>query len=131
MFVLHPLRRLVVARNVAPGVHAVALTAEGRIVLVKLSYARGWRLPGGGIEAGETDEQAALRELREEIGMSGCDGVTRAGSFKGGPLFVARGVRYAPSWSLEVREVRDFPLEALPADTAAVARRMIAATGVQ
>lgn len=37
-------------------------------MLVTLSYARVWRLPGGGRGRDEDPEAAVLRELREEIG---------------------------------------------------------------
>jgi 8-oxo-dGTP pyrophosphatase MutT (NUDIX family) len=44
------------------GVHAIALTPERRIVLVKLRYAPGWRLPGGAREEYEDPCEAGLRE---------------------------------------------------------------------
>ena len=58
-----------VARPQAVGVHGIPLTPGGQIVLVKLSYAAGWRLPGGGKNSGEGEFAAVIRELREENGM--------------------------------------------------------------
>ena len=39
---------------------------EGRVYLIERSDGRGWALPGGFIDAGETPQQAAVRELQEE-----------------------------------------------------------------
>lgn len=122
-------------RPSSAGVHAVALTPENRIVLVTLSYARGWRLPGGGRKVGEGDEEAMLRELREEIGMTGHGQVEKVARFSHRPdfrndrsaLFVVRDLAYRPKWSLEIKAVREFPLDALPADAAPITRRLIAA----
>jgi mutator protein MutT len=44
------------------------------VILIKRAYrgrtAGQWGLPGGRLEAGETPEEAALRELHEEIGLA-------------------------------------------------------------
>ena len=55
-----PGRRYVVRR----AAYAVIWSAEGSIATVKTR--RGHFLPGGGIEAGETDEEGLIREVREE-----------------------------------------------------------------
>jgi ADP-ribose pyrophosphatase YjhB (NUDIX family) len=49
---------------------------EGRVLLIRCAVEREhgefvfWLTPGGEIEEGETPEQAAARELREELGLS-------------------------------------------------------------
>lgn len=100
-----------------------------------LSYARGWRLPGGGRKPDEDAEAAVLRELREEIGMTSCGAVRRVGRFSHHPdfrndrssLFVVEDVVYRPRWSLEIKAVREFDPDRLPPDTAQITRRLIAA----
>ncbi len=49
----------------------VAIWHQGRILLVKNSYVPYHSLPGGYVKATETARQAALRELKEEIGLVG------------------------------------------------------------
>lgn len=50
----------------------VAITRpDGSVLLVKNSLgSRKWTLPGGGVERGESDEVAACREVREELGIA-------------------------------------------------------------
>jgi len=54
------------------GVGAVVLDGE-RVLLIRRGHAplKGqWSLPGGGVEVGETLEQAVAREVLEETGMA-------------------------------------------------------------
>ena len=43
--------------------------SRGQILLVKKSYRKEWSIPGGLVKRGESWEQAAVRELFEEVGI--------------------------------------------------------------
>lgn len=116
------------------GAHAVALTRERKLVMVKLRYARGWRLPGGGRRSGEYAQAAVIRELREEIGMTAYGRIRFACELEESidykrdlaALLVVEDVRYHPRrWSWEVEEVGEFEIERLPKDTASLTLRWI------
>ena len=48
---------------------AVALVCDGRLLVLRHSYAPGLGLPAGGIKRGEDARDAAARELAEEVGI--------------------------------------------------------------
>jgi len=108
----HPVARLMhfywrFSRGLTLGVRAVVLDRAGRVFLIKHSYAAGWHLPGGGVEAGETVLQALRRELREEGNIE----------LNGTP--VLHGVFYHPIYSrrdhVVIYVVREFRQASLPA----------------
>ena len=62
-----------------PCVGAIIKDPAGRLLLIKRGHAPQagrWSLPGGRVEPGESDEQAVIREIREETGLRG-DGATQ------------------------------------------------------
>jgi 8-oxo-dGTP pyrophosphatase MutT (NUDIX family) len=65
---------VIVQRN---AVRAIVLTPESRVLLMRIRPPEGgdwfWITPGGGLEAGESEEQGLRRELREELALERFD----------------------------------------------------------
>jgi 8-oxo-dGTP diphosphatase len=54
-------------------VGAIVHDAQGRLLVIRRGHPPGeglWSLPGGRVEAGETDADAVVREIAEETGLS-------------------------------------------------------------
>ncbi|MFL6054156.1 MAG: (deoxy)nucleoside triphosphate pyrophosphohydrolase [Actinoallomurus sp.] len=60
-------------RPVPPLVVGAAIIDRGRILAAQRAdppeLAGGWEFPGGKVEAGETEQEALVRECREELGI--------------------------------------------------------------
>ncbi|MFE6053735.1 NUDIX hydrolase [Kitasatospora sp. NPDC056446] len=55
-----------------PGIAAAIVVREGRVLMVRRRVSEGqlsWQFPAGEIEAGESPEEAAVRETAEETGL--------------------------------------------------------------
>ncbi|HVU02322.1 MAG TPA: NUDIX hydrolase [Polyangiaceae bacterium] len=118
----HLLRRPVV------GVAAAARTRDGRWLLIRRGDTGQWALPGGTLEWGETLRDGITREVMEEAGAT----IESLGSVSGVYSRSDRDVRFhavtvvvravvseptrPPSNSVEIRDVRLFPDDALPSD---------------
>ena len=119
---------------VALGVLGAVAGEDGKLVLVRQSYTRGWVLPGGGVSRGEAPEVALLRELKEEIGL------TRAGDVeffalytrKSGwatnvvALYCVHDVKFAFKKSLEIRDLCLADPACPPEDTAPGTKKRLA-----
>lgn len=121
------------------GVRAVVADRDGRIALVRHTYAQHWSLPGGGVKKGESFAAALVRELKEEVAITGARiervlgvyhsrreakddhiviFVVRAGDDAAAQLRAADGMEIAAAgW---------FAPEALPEDVSPATRRRIA-----
>ncbi len=67
LMVMKPALRM--TRGMTLGSRVAVIDDRQRFLLVKPTYLKGWILPGGGVERGETCLAAALRELEEEAAV--------------------------------------------------------------
>jgi ADP-ribose pyrophosphatase YjhB (NUDIX family) len=125
-----------VVRSMTLGVRAVVLDAENRVFLVRHSYVSGWHLPGGGVDFGETMEQAMRRELKEEGDIDLTGEAVLHGIFLNShvsrrdhvAIYVVRQFRQdrLPAPNREISECGFFAVAALPEGTTRGTRLRIA-----
>jgi 8-oxo-dGTP pyrophosphatase MutT (NUDIX family) len=122
------------ARGMTLGVRGVVLDADGRVFLVRHGYTPGWHFPGGGVDPGESLNEALARELMEEgnlrvIGVPPLHGIFQNGAYKRDHIaaFVVREFEWPSplpaSW--EIAEAAFFPLNKLPEGTSEGTRRRL------
>lgn len=63
--------------RVRPAARVLVIDPDGRVLLFRFVFERGalagtkfWATPGGGLDEGESFEEAAVRELSEEVGLA-------------------------------------------------------------
>ena len=122
-------------RGLTLGVRGIVSDSDGRILLVRQTYAHGWILPGGGVEFGESLDQSLARELDEEAGIA-IDGAPELmgiydnrSAFPGDhvAMYVVRHWHRSRATvpNMEIAEIGFFRPDALPEATNPGSRRRI------
>lgn len=126
----------VLRRPMTLGVRGVVFDSAGNgVFLIRHTYAPGWQFPGGGVETGETAEEALVRELSEE-GNIEVTGPAELRSFHYNrqasrrdhvALYLVTAFRQtAPKRpDIEIAEAGFFPIDALPEETTPATRRRL------
>ena len=108
------------------GVRGVLMNNKNEILLVKHTYVAGWHLPGGGINKGESAQDALLREIMEETGFKIVGFPKIIGIFHSKTVSKRDHVVlfFSENFSLsnetaetfEIKEAKFFPFNSLPDD---------------
>jgi len=116
------------------GCNVIVRNARGEVLLVRHSYHSPglWMLPGGGIGKGESAEQAAIREVAEEVrcGLSdvrrfAVETVRTSGARNHIHLVTAETTDTPSADGREIVAAAFFPVASLPEPTAQAARQRI------
>lgn len=111
-----------VLRNPAPTVDTLIETPGGLVLIQRAHPPLGWAIPGGFIDLGETAEEAAIREAKEETGLDitlieqfavYSDPARDARRHTLSIVFIARA-EGVPRGGDDAASAHLFPLEALP-----------------
>lgn len=116
------------------GVRGVACDDDGRVLLVRHGYAKGWHLPGGGVERLEAAAQAMAREMEEEAGVHGSPLLVglyaNHANFPNDHIALYRIENWRPcppsASAREIAERRFFAVDALPEGVTPGTRRRLA-----
>lgn len=100
------------------GVIGIVFDNSGRVLLQKRRDVPIWSLPGGGIEKGESLEEATIREIEEETGIKS-KVIRQIGeyTFKSGQInyfFECKQIGGKPTTSNESSDVNFFSVKDLP-----------------
>ncbi len=107
-------------RPVRMGVR-VMMIKDSKVTLVRQTYMPGWFMPGGGLNRGETLEQAARREAHEETGAE-LGEIRLMGAYTSftdwksdhNLVFICEDFKITGKPDKEIAEIRSFPLNELP-----------------
>ena len=122
-------------RPMTLGVRVVVENDAREVLLVRHTYVPGWYFPGGGVEVGETAEEAAKKELLEETGYHSNGKFTLLGAYYNKNASIRDHVLLfkCEDWSKksqfipnrEIAEIGFFSIDALPEETTAATRKRI------